>query len=192
MDNPTNTELAMINNNPQTRQITLVSALTATCLGLQLLPRPPNIEFTSIITFTAGISFGCLVGAVLGAFVMLVNGFLSPWGLAGLNIPFQIVGMSIIGIVGGLYSKTVKGCGTTRLYVEASVLGAFLTLIYDVITNFGFAAQIVLFTNVSLLAAFIGALITGALFSFFHVASNFLLFMAAIPMARAIQEQLGR
>lgn len=170
----------------------MFSVLTAIGLGLQLLPRPPNVEFTSTITFTAGVVFGSIMGIFLGAFVMFVNSFLSPWGFTGLNMPFQMTGMSIIGIAGGLYSKTIHKGDSRQSYLEVAILGAFLTIIYDIITDLGFATQGVLFTKIPLSDVFISLIITGALFSVLHVASNTLLFTSSIPMAKAIRELLRK
>ena len=175
----------------KTRQVALLSVLTALCIGLQLTPRPPNVEFTSLISFTVGVAFGCWFGAILGASVMFVNGFLSPYGLAGLLVLFQAAGMGLIGFVGGVYSKTVAEDKVKRMPVEVAILGAFLTLTYDVITNVGYALQFSLFTN-SVIVSFIGVLVAGSVFMVIHVASNTALFVASIPMVKGIQKLLGR
>jgi len=189
MDNPTIYNDAYMN----TRRIALLSILTALSVAIQLAPRFPSVESTSLISFTVGVVFGSWTGAFLGALVMFANSYLSFWGLAGLNMPFQMVGMGIIGLVGGLYGKTIqKGeIVSKRNIIEAVILGAFLTLIYDILTNFGFAVQLSLFTGASLWLAFVGVLITGAVFAFIHVASNVFLFMVAIPLAK-IMRQLTR
>ena len=174
-----------------TRRIALLSVLTALSVAIQLLPgRIPSIESTSLISFIVGIVFGSWTGCLLGALIMFANGFLSSWGLGGLNMPFQMAGMGLIGFVGGLYGKAI-GSGDIirgRNVAEGMVLGAFLTLLYDILTNFGFAVQITLFTGIPLWAAFVGALITGAVFASIHVLSNILLFFAAMPMAKAMRE----
>jgi len=165
------------------RRITLLSVIAASCIAIQLTPRPPNVEFTSVITFTVGIVFGSVFGATLGALVMLVNGFLSPWGFCGLSMLFQMVGMAIVGFVGGLFKK-ITNEGTARLCVEAAVLGAFLTFVYDIITNVGFAVAF----GIPLIAA----LITGIVFSLIHVSSNTILFgFLAIPLSYSIRNFLG-
>ncbi|MDI6847986.1 MAG: ECF transporter S component, partial [Candidatus Bathyarchaeia archaeon] len=82
-----------------TRKLALLSVLAALCLAIQLTPRPPNVEFTSFFTFIVGLIYGALNGAFFGCFVMFVNGFLSPYGFSGLNMPFQMVGMAITGIL---------------------------------------------------------------------------------------------
>ncbi len=87
----------------KTKQIALFSVLVAVCIAIQILPRPLGLEFTSFLTFSTGVVFGGILGASFGITVMIVNGFLSPWGMAGINLPFQMLGMGIIGTVGGLY-----------------------------------------------------------------------------------------
>jgi hypothetical protein len=158
-------------------------------MGIQLTPRPPNVEFTSLIVFLVGVSLGIAFGGLLATIVMLVNGFFSPWGFAGLLLPFQIAGMVIIGVTGGLYGRARRGTYSLSHSGETAVLGAFLTLIYDVITNFGVAAGQV---GTPMLPAFTSAIIFGAPFSAVHVVSNFWVFLAAFyPLIRALQKLSG-
>jgi len=88
-----------------TRKLALIAILTALCTAVQIAPRPPNVEFTSFFSFTFGLIEGVVIGAFFGAFVMLVNGFLSPIGFGGLNIPFQVAGMMIAALLGGVYRR---------------------------------------------------------------------------------------
>jgi hypothetical protein len=152
----------------QTRQLALFCTLAAASIGIQLAPRPPNIESTSLITFFVGVVFGAITGGLFGTLVMFVNGFLSPMGAAGLNLPFQIVGMSIIGVAGGVFRRYGVTGPISRVAMEAAILGSFLTLTYDIITNIGFA----LISNVPIVLA----LIMGVVFSLIHIVSNTLLF----------------
>jgi len=126
-----------------------------------------------------------LVAGVFGAFVMFVNGFLSPWGFAGLIMPFQMVGMFIVGFAGGVYKRYVGGEGSGRLCVEAAVLGAFLTLVYDIVTNSGtaiLAGRAIIFT-----------FFMGVTMSVVHIASNTAFFgFAFIPLLKTLQRFLAR
>ncbi len=177
--------------SPQTRRLALLTILSALCIAIQLTPRPPNVELTSLLVFFVGAFFGVVLGGLLGASVMLVNGFLSPWGFAGLMLPFQITGMVLVGIVGGLYGRAKKGVYNLSSCGETAVLGAFLTLIYDLITNFGVAVSYMLL-GVPLLPAFVTALVSGAPFSLIHVVSNFFVFLVAFfPLTRVLQELFG-
>ena len=99
--------------------------------------------------------------------------------------------MSLIGLAGGVYSKTVADGNARWMPVEVAILGAFLTLIYDIITNVGYALQFSLFTN-SVIVSFISVLVAGSVFMVIHVASNTVLFMTSIPIVKAIQKLLGR
>jgi uncharacterized membrane protein len=166
----------------ETRQIAVLSVLSALCIGVQLTPRPPNVEFTSLFCFLTGFLFGSPFGILLGALTMFINGFLSPWGLAGLNMPFQMAGMAIIGFAGGVYRKTLQSERFSVIhFVELPVMAAFLTLLYNLITNFGFAV----IAGIDL----IFALVMGVWFTVIHVVWNTFLFTAAfIPMVEAIRK----
>jgi hypothetical protein len=160
-------------------------------VAIQLIPRPPNVEFTSLIVFLVGAIFGASFGATLGVLVMLINGFLSPWGFAGLMLPFQAAGMIIVGIGGGLYGKTRDGSYNTGSFMETAVLGAFLTLVYDVITNFGVAVSYMLI-GMPVFLAFVDAIISGALFSVIHIVSNAAIFGTIfVPLTNTLQKLLG-
>jgi len=168
------------------RRIALIAIFTALCLAIQLAPRLPNVEFTSLFTFTVGFVFSSFVGAVFGGFVMFVNGFFSPWGFSGPNMPFQIVGMAVVGLAGGLYRKYLQSYNSTKFYVETAILGAFLTVLYDLITNLGVAIQFVMAGTPSTLAV-ITALAYGTPFSLIHVFSNIAVFgMVFFPLVGAL------
>jgi len=117
---------------------------------------------------------------MLGGLVMFVNGFLSPYGFAGIIMPLQMLGMALIGFSGGLFTKLGNG-SVVRLYVEVAVIGAFLTIIYDAITTIGFAIMY----SVPL----VPTLITGVAFSFIHIVYNTVLFgLLAVPLSYAMQK----
>lgn len=159
-----------------TSKIAIISIMSAIGVAVQLSPRPPNVEFTSLITFVVGMVFGSIMGALIGALIMFVNGFLSPWGFGGLFIPFQMIGMVIVGFSGGQYGKLItthenpykeirKGAS---LHTEAAVIGAFLTTVYQILMTvavaFIFAAPLFI------------AFISSILFMMIHIASNTLIF----------------
>ncbi len=123
---------------------------------------------------------------------MFVNGFLSPWGFAGLMMPFQIAGMAIIGMAGGVYKRYAVGVHSAQVWAEVAVLGAFLTLLYDIITNVGVAVSLMLNGtpwHISLILAFsMGA----PFFSLVHILSNITLFGSGFtPLIKAIQRVPG-
>jgi uncharacterized membrane protein len=150
-----------------------------------------NLELTSLITFVTGMVFGSIAGGLLGTLVMLVNGFLSPYGFAGVVMPFQIAGIGLIGVAGGLYSRMTNGRLSAGGFAEAAVLGAFLTFVYDVVTNVGTAVFLML-SGLSFPHALATALISGAIPSIIHVVWNTALFgSATVPLVSAMHKMLG-
>jgi hypothetical protein len=117
---------------------------------------------------------------------MFVNGFFSPWGFAGLNMPFQMLGMSVVGAAGGLYRKYTQKPSPS----ETAVLGATLTVFYDLVTNIGMALfYMIIGTNPTL--AVVTALGYGTPFSLIHIASNIAVFgLAFFPLIKAVSQLL--
>jgi hypothetical protein len=134
-----------------------------------------------------GLTEGALFGAFFGGFVMLINGFLSPWGFGGLNIPFQIAGMIIAGVLGGMYKRFTRDISfSARFSLETAVLGAFIALTYDLITNLGFGIQLVL-AGESPSLALLTAIASGSFFSLVHIVSNTLVFgVLFLPITSAL------
>jgi len=123
---------------------------------------------------------------------MFVNGFLSPWGFAGFMMPFQIVGMAIIGFAGGIYKRYVVGVHSAQVCAEVAVLGASLTLLFDIITNIGVAVQQTVLGGVPWHISLILALSVGAPFSFVHIVSSIALFGSGfIPLIKALKRVPG-
>lgn len=170
-----------------TRQLALLSLLTAVGVAIQTTVRPPNVEFTSFISFTLGAVLGFRAGAIAGGTTMFINGFFSPWGHGGLNIPFQMTGMIIAGIVGHIYKAHAPDrVNTTRFCVETAVLGSFIALVYDLITNVGFGFQYIL-AGMDPVWALISAIAYGSFYSLVHIVSNTVVFgFLFLPLASAI------
>jgi hypothetical protein len=130
---------------------------------------------------------GALVGALFGTLVMFINGFLSSYGFGGLNIPFQIGGMIIAAVLGDVYGRYTHNITLpTNFFLETAVLGAFIALVYDVITNLGFGLQLILTGEDSSLALFT-ALANGSFYSLLHIASNSVVFgVLFLPVTKAL------
>jgi hypothetical protein len=134
--------------------------------------------------------FGAAFGVALGTLTMFINGFLSPWGVAGVVMPYQMAGMALIGFMGGVYRR-VLGKNPVEITdppripnLEVSFLAAFLTLVYDVITNIGWALPY----GVPIIVA----LIQGVWFTVVHVASNIVFFGSAFfILVRVISNLIG-
>jgi hypothetical protein len=177
------------------KRLTVISVLVAACISIQLLPiraQLPNIEFTLLITFATGMILGSLSGALFGAAVMFVNGFLSPTGFAGINLPFQLIGIAIVGAAGGFYARITKDHFSVGAFTELAILGACLTFVYDIVTNFGMAVYYTWGGGMTFPQAVVAAIIGGIVFSVIHVSWNAALFgTATVPIVNAMQRILG-
>jgi len=127
------------------------------------------------------------MGIFFGSFIMFVNGFVSPWGFAGVMMPFQIVGMALVGLAGGLYRKYSQNyTSSANFYFEVAVLGAFLTIVYDLITNFAVALSYMIVGMRPTLAV-MTAFAYGTPFSIIHVVSNIAVFgVVFFPVIKAL------
>jgi hypothetical protein len=170
-----------------TRKLAMLTVLSALCMALQLAPRPPNVELTSFFAFTVGLMQGAIGGALFGCFVMFANGFLSPYGFAGLNMPFQMIGMALAGILGGVYRWYMSSrTSSARFCAEVAILGALIALIYDLVTNIGVGVSFILAGMNPALAIF-SAIAYGAFFSIIHISSNTAVFgVLTLPSVNAL------
>lgn len=170
-----------------TRKLAFLITLTALCLAIQLTPRPPNAEFTSFFVFVMGLTEGAFVGALCGTFIMTINGFLSPVGFGGLVIPFQITGMIVAAVFGSVYRRFTSNLSfSSRFSIEASVLGAVIALVYDLITNFGVGVGYIL-AGAEPFLALVTAFATGSFYSLIHIASNTVVFgVLFLPVTNAL------
>jgi hypothetical protein len=99
--------------------------------------------------------------------------------------------MAIVGVAGSVYGRAQNGVYTKSCAGEAAVLGSFLTLFYDLITNLGWGLNMAIL-GTPLLPAVASALVTGAPLAAVHVGSNFLVFLAAFfPVTRALTNFIG-
>jgi len=176
----------------KTRKLALLAILASLCLAIQLTPRPPNVEFTSFITFTVGLVCGVLDGAFFGCGIMFINGFLSPYGFAGLNMPFQMLGMAIAGILGGVYRRLMpEQMDSTRFCTETAVVGALIGLIFDLITNLGVGVQFAV-SGMNFALAMLTAIAYGAFFSIIHIISNTAVFgILSLPSIKTLINIIG-
>ena len=175
-------------NEMNTRKLAFLILGGALCVALQITPRPPNVEFTSFICFVVGLTEGAMFGALFGGIVMLINGFGSPWGFGGLNIPFQMAGMAIAGVLGGTYRRFTHDVSfSAKFSLETAVLGAFIALTYDLITNLGGVGIQLMLAGESPPLALLTAIVTGSFFSLVHIVSNTLVFgILFLPITNAL------
>lgn len=138
----------------------------------------PNVELMSLLTFASGAVLGPARGAFCGAAAMAFYSGFNPYGVAPPpTFATQLVGAAILGGVGGL---ATRGDWFGRLHLAkqvavGAVLGAGLTLIYDVVTNFGVAWSMGAWNDPW------PFIVAGLLFSLLHLGSNAVLFAIGLP-----------
>jgi uncharacterized membrane protein len=148
--------------------VTAVLIALSVTLGL-LLVAVPNVEGISAVSFFSGAVLGAGGGALVGALSMGLFSLLNPLGPAAFPVFLaQVMGMALVGGSGALWRRLAHDPG--KAAVLAGICGAVLTLVYDILTNYGFA---VLMGRWRAPLPFIAA---GIPFSVMHFVSNALIF----------------
>ena len=161
-------------------RIALISILVGIGIGgSYALIAIPNVEILSFVIFLAGFLYGWQVGALVGGISEAIFGGFNPNGVAPLIVYLTLViSFTLIGMIGGLvgkYTKDLKMNGW-NIY-KFAIIGALLTLIFDIITMIGWI-------YVTPGMAFYLTMIMQVPFTVVHVISNVCLFgLVAIPVA---------
>jgi hypothetical protein len=163
---------------PRSVEISIIAILSATAISIAFVRSwAPNIEATSLITFTSGFVLGSRIGGLVGGFTEAVSSLFNPLGPAPMPIFVGQVGcMMLIGVVGGVMGRFSDGTETSTLNrsLMMGAAGLYLTIIYDLVTNLGFA--------LSYGTPYEIALIAGLAFMIIHVSTNTLFFGAVGPV----------
>ncbi len=160
----------------RTRYVAIASLMTALALiGMYALVGIPNVELGTVILFVTALVFGLEMGIGCMLITAALYGSLNPWG--GL-IPQiwigQVLGWLLIVIVGSLLGHSGPNLKQSqRNGLEFFILGAFLTMYFDAVTNLGYS----LATGIP----YATALIVGLPFMVIHVLSNAFLFGIVVP-----------
>jgi hypothetical protein len=119
---------------------TAVFIALGVALGLLLAPIP-NLEGISAVSFFAGYIVGWGRGGVVGGVAVTLLSLLNPLGAAPPPVlAAQVLGMTSIGCSGHLWRWVVARWGRPEL--AAIGFGVFLTLWYDLLTNYGVAVSV--------------------------------------------------
>ena len=156
----------MDQSNINPRKLALVAILAASAIATNyLMIGTLNVKLMDLIVFTAGYILDSRLGAFTGGLVWLVYGTINPFGFSLPILISTIIGESMFGFAGGLFSGKVKG---KSFDPWVSATGFLLTFIYDLFTNIisGLTAGIPIPI----------ALITGIPFTLAHMVSNALFF----------------
>jgi uncharacterized membrane protein len=151
----------------RTTEAAVLTAL-AVALGM-LLSAIPNLEAVSAVSFFSGFLLGWRGGGLVGGISMMILSLMNPLGPAPPPVLMaQIAGMASVGACGHLWRKLAVRYGKPGLLAIA--LGCVLTLLYDLVTNYGVAVSIGRWQDP------LPVIISGAPLSVLHIASNGMIF----------------
>jgi hypothetical protein len=160
----------------QSRKIAIIAIMASLALvGNYVLVAVPNVELGTTILFITAYIFGFTVGASSAFIMSIVFSVINPWGAF---IPHVWISQ----VIGWLFitaTAAIMGHEKPREYippvfdVELLIMGAFLTMFFDLVTNLGYSWAF----NIPYEIALIAGLPLMAL----HVISNALLFALVVP-----------
>lgn len=158
------------------RWVSILAIMTALALvGNYTLVTIPNVELGSVILFVTAFLFGARMGIWSTLVMSVVYGSINPWGgfIPQIWIS-QVIGWLFIVSVGALMGVTgprLNRSATSSL--EIGIVGAIVTLMFDLVTNLGYSWAFGV--------PYDAALIAGLPFLVLHVFSNALIFAAIVP-----------
>jgi uncharacterized membrane protein len=163
---------------PKSMRVSMAAMLSAVAISLSYARFwASNIEFTSLTIFLSGFMLGSRTGVLVGLVTESVFSSLNPLGSAPPPIFLAQIGcMMLIGAAGGLYGRlTDQSDMKLNSSIKMAAMGLYLTIVFDLVTNLGFAIS------------FYGgnyefALILGSPFMIVHVVSNTLIFGTIGPV----------
>jgi hypothetical protein len=168
------------------RWISILAIMTALALvGNYVLVAVPNVELGSTVLFVTAYIFGMQMAVWSTLIMSLLFGVINPWGGFIPQIwASQVIGWFYIITIGSIMGK--QGKSNRRVEPrkwELAITGAFVTFIFEQITNLGYS---ITFGVPFYLAA------TAAIpFSIIHIVSNTLIFSQVVPMLNsALRTQL--
>ncbi|MFX1604702.1 MAG: ECF transporter S component [Promethearchaeota archaeon] len=168
------------------RWVSITAIMTALALvGNYALVAIPNLELGSTVLFVTAYIFGAHMAIWATLIMSLLFGIINPWGAFIPQIwASQVTGWFYIVTIGSIMGK--KGKDGKRLEPrrwELAITGAFVTFIFEQITNLGYSTTF----GVPFFLA-----VTAAIpFSVMHILSNAVIFSQVVPMLdTALRRQL--
>ncbi len=179
-------EYTPFHTSSRSRWVAVTAIMSALALvGNYVLVAIPNVELGSGILFLTAYLFGLSMGFWCVLIVSIIYAFFNPWG------PFiptiwlaQIVGWLFMVITGYLMKRQVRDTNWTRTRIlEIAVVGAIVTLFFDLVTTLGYSIWFGI--------PYFVAVIAGLAFIVLHVISNAIIFPAIVPrLDKTLKSQL--
>ena len=160
--------------------------MTALALvGNYALVAIPNLELGSTVLFVAAYIFGATMAIWSTLIMSLLFGIINPWGAFIPQIWIsQVIGWFYVVTIGSIMGR--QGTSGKQLQPrkwELAITGAFVTFIFEQITNLGY--------SVTFGVPFIIAVTAAIPFSVIHIVSNAVIFAQVVPMMdTALRKQL--
>lgn len=172
----------MSNRNSSTgrrdsRWVSITAIMTALALvGNYALVAVPNIELGSTVLFVTAYIFGAQMAIWSTLIMSLLFGIVNPWGGFIPQIwASQVIGWFYIVAIGSIIGR--RGTNGKRLEPrkwELAITGAFVTFIFEQVTNLGY--------SVTFGVPFFLAVTAAIPFTLIHIISNAVIFSQVVPM----------
>lgn len=168
------------------RWVSITAIMTALALvGNYALVAIPNLELGSTVLFVTAYIFGAQMAVWSTLIMSLLFGIINPWGGFIPQIwASQVIGWFYIVTIGAIMGRQSKsGKRVEPRKWELAITGAFVTFIFEQITNLGYSTTF----GVPFFLA-----VTAAIpFSIIHIISNTVIFSQVVPMLNsALRTQL--
>ncbi len=168
----------------QSRWVAVTAIMSALALvGNYVLVAIPNVELGSGVLFVTAYLFGLPMAVWCVLIVSIIYAFFNPWG------PFiptiwiaQVIGWVFMVIAGMMMGRKDSDKSWTRgMQIELSIVGAVVTLFFDLITTLGY--------SIWFGVPYFIAVIAGSTFITIHVVSNAIIFPAVVPKLDVTMKQ---
>jgi hypothetical protein len=159
------------------RWVSITAIMTALALvGNYALVAVPNLELGSTVLFVTAYIFGAHMAIWSTLIMSLLFGVINPWGAFIPQIWIsQVIGWFYIITIGSIMGR--RGTSGKRLEPrkwELAVTGAFVTFIFEQVTNLGYSATFGI--------PFFLAVTAAIPFTLIHIISNAVIFSQVVPM----------
>ncbi|MBE0525939.1 hypothetical protein E4H12_00365 [Candidatus Thorarchaeota archaeon] len=168
------------------RRVSIVGIMTALALvGNYALVAVPNLELGSTILFVTAYIFGGQMAIWSTLIMSVLFGVINPWGgfIPQIWIS-QVIGWFYIVTIGSIMGR--QGSSGNQLEPrkwELAITGAFVTFIFEQITNFGY--------SITFGVPFVLAVTAAIPFTIVHIISNTVIFSQVVPILNsALRTQL--
>ncbi|MFX1483670.1 MAG: ECF transporter S component [Promethearchaeota archaeon] len=168
------------------RWVSITAIMTALAIvGNYVLVAIPNLELGSSILFLTSYIFGLNMAVWSTLIMSLIFGIINPWGAFIPQIWIsQVIGWFYIIAIGSIMGRSdSSGNRLEPRKWELAVTGAFVTFIFEQITNLGY--------SITFGVPFVLAITAAVPFTMLHIISNAVIFSQVVPtLDKTLSQQL--